>query len=287
MKQSHPVNCLICKSEKYKVVFSYTKPDEYERTAGVSGKGYFRKWVRCGQCGFYYSIYSRDPKAMDGMYGSDAYREEGQSWRKEGSAEEVFRKVIALPESESVTKRRIKWIKENLEDLWEGGLVKKGKARPYRMLDVGGGTGVFAYEFQDKDWKSSIIDPDKNSSFIQNKFKIPLVQDFYKPSRFSYKFDLVSSIYTLEHVLNPALVLKGIQKDLKKYGLLFIEVPDAIYFRYKSATDDIFHSEHLWMFSPNTLNMFLESCGYEMFCVKRLLTKRNHFALMALAGKKI
>jgi len=93
MKQSHPVNCLICKSEKYKVVFSYTKPDEYERTAGVSGKGYFRKWVRCGQCGFYYSIYSRDPKAMDGMYGSDAYREEGQSWRKEGSAEEVFRKI--------------------------------------------------------------------------------------------------------------------------------------------------------------------------------------------------
>lgn len=285
MKRGNPKNCLICGSKNYRVVFSYNKPDEYEKNVGVSEKGYFRRWVKCRQCGFYYSVYSRARDAMDRLYASPHYRGEGQSWRKEGSSEEVFRKVIALPEQESVTKQRIKWIKENINNLWEGGLVKRSK-QPYRMLDVGGGTGVFAYEFQDKNWKSYVIDPDKNSGFIKTKLKIPLVQTLYKPNRFPYKFDLVALIYTLEHLSDPVYVLRGVRKDLKKNGLLFIEVPDAIYFRYRPATDDIFHSEHLWMFSPNTLSLFLEGLGFEIFCLKRLLTKRGHYAIMALAGKK-
>lgn len=284
MKKGYPKNCLICRSKNYQAVFSYKKPDAYEKVIGVSEKGYFRKWVQCRQCGFYYSLYSRNKKAMDRVYID--YRGEGQAWRKEGSAEEVFRKVIALPLRESVTKQRIKWIKENIRDLWEGGVVKKPQQQPYRLMDVGGGTGVFAYEFQDKNWKSYIIDPNKDSAFIKEKLKIPLAQAFYRPNLFPHTFDLVSLIYTLEHLSDPYFVVKGLHKDMKKNGLLFIEVPDAIYFRYRGPKDDIFHSEHLWMFSPHTLSMFLEKCGFEMFCLKRLFTKRKHYAIMVLAGKK-
>ena len=51
--------CMICENDNYKVVFSYDEPDQYEVVAGVSRKGYFRKWIQCHECGFYYSIYSR------------------------------------------------------------------------------------------------------------------------------------------------------------------------------------------------------------------------------------
>lgn len=283
MIRIHPQKCLLCRSKDYKVIFSYNEPDDYEKVIGVTKRGYARKWVQCKRCGFYYSVYSRAEKAMDKVYID--YRGEGQAWRREGSAEEVFRKVIALPEQESVTKCRIRWIKENILDLLEGGVIK-WKSPPYKLLDVGGGTGVFAYEFQDRNWKSYVIDPNKDSIFIQEKLHIPLVLDFYKPNLFPYKFDLVSLIYTLEHLSDPIFVLKGLRKDMKKDGLLFIEVPDAIYFRYRPKTDEIFHSEHLWMFSPNTLNMFLESHGFEIFCLKRLRTQRDHYVIMVLAGKK-
>src|SRR3989344_2720264 len=264
--------CLVCKSKKYKIIFSYHKPDSLEAAVGVKEKRYFRKWVQCKKCGFYYSIYSRGKNIMNKIYVS-AYRDNEKSWRKEGSTEEVFQKVIALPEKESVTKTRIKWIKENLQTIWDGELLEQKKP-PYKMLDVGGGTGIFAYEFQDENWKSHVIDPSKGNEFIKTKLQIPFIQDFYKPGVFKKKFDLISLIYLLEHVLNPISFLKDIHKDVADNSFLFIEVPDEINFKLLPATDDIFHSEHLWMFSSKILNLLLDRCGFEIFALKRLKTKR-------------
>ena len=225
---------------------------------------------------------------MNKVYVS-AYRDSSKSWRKEGSAEEVFKKVIALPKEESVTKLRIKWVKENISTLWDGGLVERKKP-PYKILDIGGGTGIFAYEFQDKEWKGHIIDPSEGNEFITKKLKIPLMREFYSPNKFKTKFDLVSMIYILEHVLDPISFLRQVRRDMKNNSFLFIEVPDENNFKFRKPINDvardIFHSEHLWMFGPKTLHWLLEQCGFELFALKRLKTKRDHFALMALAAKK-
>ncbi len=284
MNAGHPKNCVICGSKKYKVIFSYDAPDTIEVAVGVKEKGYFRKWVRCAQCGFYYSVYSRGKNVMDKVYVS-AYRNNAKSWRKEGSAEEVFRKVVALPEKESVTKLRIKWIKETINGIWEGELLKKNMP-PYKMLDIGGGTGIFAYEFQDTDWKGYIIDPSEGNDFIETKLRIPLVREFYKPNRFKFKFDLIALIYILEHVLDPLSFLKKVREDMEQNSFLYIEVPDAIIFKHRPLTDDIYHSEHLWLFDPKTLHLLLEQSGFEVFGLKRVKTKRGHYALMVLAVKK-
>ncbi len=281
------MTCLICKFNQSKIIFSYDKPDDLEIAVGVKEKNYFRKWLQCKKCGFYYSIYSRGENVMNKVY-SSAYRDNSKSWRKEGSTEEVFQKVIALPEQESVTKLRIKWIKETINAIWEGGLLKRARP-PYKMLDIGGGTGIFAYEFHDNNWKSYVVDPSKGNEFIKTKLKIPLIQTFYKPNIFKKKFNLISMIYILEHLLNPISFLKNVYSDMAPNSFLFIEVPDAINFKLKSAQDDIFHSEHLWIFSPKTLSSILERCGFEVFGLKRLKTKRDHYVLMILAtnGNKI
>ncbi|TSC84152.1 MAG: hypothetical protein G01um101417_308 [Parcubacteria group bacterium Gr01-1014_17] len=278
-----PSPCLLCKSSSHKVIFSYKEPDRYEAAVRVTAKNYFRKWVRCSKCGFFYSIYSRPPKVIHTIY-ETAYRDTNANWRKE-TAEEIFNKITALPEHQSETKKRVCWIKETIERVWEDGIIKK-PAPPFSALDIGGGAAIFAYEFQDRLWRSYIIDPAKNNDFVKKKLKIPLIQKFYKPNRFHRKFNLISLVYVLEHMANPRSLLKSVRKDMDANSFLYVEVPDALASRLKPKDDDIFNACHLWMFDQETLTRILKECGFEALSIRRIKTLRNHYAVMALAIQK-
>mgnify|MGYP001578883254 FL=1 len=199
--------------------------------------------------------------------------------------EDVFKKAVALPREKSETKMRVKWIKDRLTEAIRDGLVEK-TPRPYRFLDIGGGTGVFAYTFKDKLWLPHVIDPDQNSGFIKTKLRIPLKQILYRPGIFPHKFNLISLIYVLEHIVNPLKFLKTIRTDMLDEAFLFIEVPDSIAFSIKPKHDDIFNSTHLWMFDPKTLTGLLDHSGFKILYINRLKTIRGNFALMALAKQK-
>lgn len=268
---------------QYKVIYSYDQPDEYELAVGVSKKNYFRKWVQCSKCGFYYSLYSRNKNIIKKIYPS-FYRSNNCFGKKE-SLEKVFKKVVAYPKNQSETKLRVSWLKQNIKRIWQDGLIQKANP-PLNFLDIGGGTGVFAYEFQDKLWKAHIVDPKKDGIFIKKKYKISFVSKYYIPHIFPLKFNLISLIYVLEHLLNPIEFLRKLSNDLLSSSFLYIEVPDAICFKYKPREDNIYNSCHLWMFSPITLAILLNTCGFEIFSLKRLQTIRGNYALMVLAGEK-
>jgi len=282
MRTYQPTECFICKGRNCRIVFSYDHPDQYEKTVGIDEERYIRKWVQCKHCGLYYSIYSRDAAVLDSIYTS--YRSEDVPWRKE-SPQETFNKVINLPPEKSETAFRVSWIKNHLQRMWEDKLFRRGDS--LRLLDIGGGTGIFAYAFQDEMWKSYVIDPSADASFFKDKLGIPLIKDYYRPGTFGHPFDLISLVYLLEHVRNPDTLLKSIQGDLGRSSLVYIEVPDALCFKFKPAEDDIFNSCHLWMFNPTTLSTLLDSCGFEILALDRVKTARGHFALMVLAGKKM
>ena len=276
--------CLLCGETDYETILSYDEPDQYENVVSVSPKGYFRKWVKCTKCGLLYSIFSRDEFILDQIY-TEAYRDPNAAWR-DGTTEQIFNKVIHLPFSESETKFRIHWIKSNIKDLYKYG-IKKRNSSPLNMLDIGGGNAVFAYEFQDEDWKVFIVDANASGEFIENKLGIPFVRDYYRPNLFDQKFDLISLIFVLEHLRNPRLILREICNDLDSESLLYIEVPDANAFEIKKKEDDIFNSCHLYMFSPTTLALLLYQCGFEIMCIKRVRTVRDHLAIMLLAKKDL
>src|SRR3989344_4876315 len=283
-KEEFKEGCLICKCTEYTSIFEYDHPDQYEQAIGAEKEGYFRKWVQCKNCGFYYSLYSRDKEILNKIY-EVSYRSQDSSWRKH-PPEELFHIIINLPSEESETKSRVEWIKQNMRSLWRDGIVAK-KTPPLNLLDIGGGNGVFAYEFgEEKLWIPHVIDPDENAQFLKSKLKMEFVQSGYKSNLFGKKFDFISLIYVLEHLNNPRSFIEDLKKDLKEDSFIYIEVPDAFCFKYKDKTDDIFNSCHLWMFSSYTLITFLNDCGVEVFCLNRVKTKRGHYALMVLAGKK-
>lgn len=220
---------------------------------------------------------------MDKIYIS-TYRDGAANWR-EGSAEEVFERIISLPLEKSETKIRVKWIKSQFKLLRNAGVVKKGDP-PYRLLDIGGATGVLGYEFQDKEWQAQIIDPSEEGKFVQSRYGIPYVRDYYRPGCFGEPFDLITLCYVIEHLRNPVSLLKLVQKDMKSSSLIYIEVPDAAHFRYRPQEDDIFNSCHLWMFSPEALITLLDRCGFEVFSMLRKKTVRGVYSLMMIGGLK-
>jgi hypothetical protein len=276
-------SCILCSNNEFDVVAVYSEPDQYELCVGVQDNDkYWRKWVKCTGCGLYYSLYSRDHRKLNKIYLS-SYRSKKEPWRQ-GTNEEIFNETIALPKEKSETKLRINWIKDYINHAKDVGLYKGGNT-PYKMLDIGGGNGIFAYEFQDNDWKSHVIDADPNGLFIETKLCIPYLNQYYRPKSFDTSFDLISMVFVLEHLVNPKMILNQLRQDMVRESFLYVEVPDSICFYLKSADDDIFNSCHLWMFSAYTLTELFRQTGYEICALKRVCTLRGHYALMALAQK--
>ena len=283
MKQKNDA-CLICGEREFDVVASFDEPDRYEQAVGIMlADDYWRKWVRCSNCGFYYSLYSRNQGTLDNIY-TASYRNKNAAWRG-NSNEEVFQKVVGLPAVESETKFRVKWIKDYLSQAREAKLLKDGTP-PYNMLDIGGGTGVFAYEFQNHEWKSHVIDVDPSCGFIESQLGIPFLPQSYKPNSFATSFDLIAMVFVLEHLEDPMGIMAQLHLDMAQQALVYIEVPDAVCFDLKPQDDDIFNSCHLWMFSPNTISEMLNQTGYEICAMQRVRTIRGHYSLMTLAQQK-
>lgn len=275
-----PQRCLLCGDAEAEPVFRYDAPDSYERTAGVAGAGYLREWVSCKSCGFHYSRYSRDPDILDRIY-DDAYRDTGTSWRRQ-SAEDVFKRVIALPPDQSETVARCSAIKGAIARFATGGIHELPQRRPLRLLDVGGATGVFAYMFKDADWEAEIVDPGRQGQFVTGH-GVKYHQTRFDSSFRQGTYDLVSMVYMLEHVQDPHAVVRQARAALAGSGLLYIEVPDELAFEKKPADDDIFNSCHLWMFGPASLTRLLAACGFDMLDMRRNRTHRGHYALCVMA----
>lgn len=277
--------CPLCKekfSVKENTIASYEKPDQYEIAVGIKEDFYYRKWVKCNVCTLIFSIYSRSDSAFDYLY-EQLYRKVGAvPWRKL-STEETFELVLKLAPEKSETIYRVNFIKYKISNLIKSDLYpEKSK---YKLLDIGGATGTFAFAFKDEKWQSTIIDPDEAGRFIQ-KYNVEFKKGWFTSKTFDFKFDLISLIFVLEHVLEPSLLLEEIRKSLLPDGLIYIEVPDEIAFYKISPLDDIFNSCHLYMFNPSSLEMLLSQNNFEIMSLDRTRTVRGHFVLTCLAKSR-
>lgn len=278
--------CPLCScvlNVKESIVVSYEKPDQYELAVGIQEDSYFRKWVKCSSCSLNFSIYSRPKDSFDYLY-EELYRKVGAvPWRKL-SVEQTFEVVLGLPPEKSETTHRVNYIKNKITSLIEADLYPK--RANYKLLDIGGATGNFAYAFKNEEWESHVIDPDIAGKFIE-KYSVQFRQGWFSSNSYNYKFDLISLIFVLEHVVDPASLLIEIRKSLLPECLVYIEVPDEIAFEKIPSNDDIFNSCHLFMFNPSSLELLLSKNGFELMSLDRTRTTRGHYALSCLARPKL
>ena len=79
------------------------------------------------------------------------------------------------------------------------------------------------------------------------------------------KFDSISLVHVLEHVIDPIFTLTQLGRLLKPNGSLYLDVPDAT--KYSGLSD--LHISHCSHFSPATLGYACEVAGLEVLELSR------------------
>lgn len=107
-------------------------------------------------------------------------------------------------------------------------VIRELKARKAKILDLGCGTGLSSRLFFDKDYEVTGVDITR--AMIRLARKLPyaklICQDLEKPLKVkdSY-FDAIVMIGVMEHINDPAALLKEARMKLKEGGLFALTLP--------------------------------------------------------------
>jgi SAM-dependent methyltransferase len=148
---------------------------------------------------------------------------------------------------------RSKILVDDLITKWK--LPQKG-----RLLEIGAGKGAFIYQFCKyfPEWKINSLEYDnkyikyldKNENFEKNYIDIDEIE--------YGGFDLIVSIHTIEHILDPVIYLKKAKKMLKNHGKMFFQVPDVA-----NSPFDIVIADHVSHFSRRSFKEILTKAGLQ------------------------
>jgi SAM-dependent methyltransferase len=130
------------------------------------------------------------------------------------------------------------------------------------VLDIGCGTGYLLHKLESKGWEVQGIEPGKPALFGSEKYKIPIINDFFPSNKLNGKFDVVICSLVLEHIIDPADFIRKIKQVLKENGTVVIGVPNCLPYILSGDISMLFH-EHWSYFTPNSLTAFLikNSCS--------------------------
>lgn len=165
-----------------------------------------------------------------------------------------------------------RWQHETNLDL----LAAHGVAAPGRLLDFGCGRGHLLRVARERGWQGTGYDVDPESvGRVARAHDLDLLAgDFLALDLRPASFDLVTMNHVLEHLKDPAPVLRRIHELLRPGGALLIAVPniEGLSNRLKLALErmglrrkglgayyDADH--HLFYYTPDTLQGFVERVG--------------------------
>ncbi len=101
-------------------------------------------------------------------------------------------------------------------------IVKKGC-----VLDIGASTGTMLDIFKKEGFETWGVEPSESAKIAKEKGH-KILKEYFEDAKLSSNcFDVVIMNHTLEHLEDPDLILKKINKILKKDGVLLIDVPNA------------------------------------------------------------
>ena len=135
-------------------------------------------------------------------------------------------------------------------------------------LDVGANRGSFALRLCEIAPQASVlaIEPDEN--IVAGYADVPGIE--LMVSRIEHvglpeeRFDLVYCSHTLEHLSSPRQVLGQIRRAMTRDGVLFVEVPNLDFIGREDVLEEWFIDKHLYHFSQNTLQRYLQITGFRL-----------------------
>ena len=158
---------------------------------------------------------------------------------------------------------------------WQNGGRLVNRLRPFidpssDVFEVGAGIGCTVKQFELAGMNASGIEPNAGfQSYSRNRLQSRVHAGRLTDATERGAYDLVLLIHVIEHFNSPRTALEHIHGMLRPNGLLYVECPNL--FAPHAAPGKQFHYAHIHNFTPWTLAMLAESCG---FVVRRRLSGR-------------
>jgi SAM-dependent methyltransferase len=134
------------------------------------------------------------------------------------------------------------------------------------LLDIGCGTGLFLQTARERGWQVSGIEPNTWCYNHIMQMGIDVINTPIEQVEIpADSFDCITMWTVLEHIVDPAKILKSIHRALRKDGVLLVVVPnvDALANRILHEKSTTFAGEsHVNLFSPATLTQLLQTAGF-------------------------
>ena len=233
--------CLLCKSEKHRVIRNNLR------------YGIPRRVLQCDACDFVFLEPLHIDKINKKKYytGKNYRRIYGPNLKKQSSPKEIF--DTYLPFQQNIIKRIGRVVKPNI-----------------KVLDVGCSTGHFLCALKGLVADRVGLELNKDHvNFIKKNldftvYSEPIENAILKEG----PFDLITVLQVLEHIDNPMEFLSGVAKNLKSGGYLYLELPnidDALLSIYHSQeyADFYYREPHVSYFSQKTLRFLLKRAGFK------------------------
>jgi SAM-dependent methyltransferase len=131
------------------------------------------------------------------------------------------------------------------------------------VFEVGAGIGCNVKAFELHGYSASGIEPNLGfQSFAAEQLRVRVERSgLFDPSTRG-QFDLVLLIHVIEHFRSPRQALERIHGLLRPGGRLYVECPNlAAPF---ARPGRMFHFAHVHNFTPGSLGMMAQRCGYEV-----------------------
>ena len=225
------MECVLCQSSTNKVfarVTSFDIPLVY---------------YQCANCGLVFQS-SEESKAADPAFYAETYRDIYQF-----SAEPTQKDL---------------WVQEQRARHLVAFLTSQRMSAPNRALDIGASAGVLLADYRSAfDCDVTGVEPgDAYRAYAEAKGMRMLPSIEALQSANPQKFDLVSLIHVLEHLVHPVETLGTIRKELlADDGCLLLEVPNFY-------AHDSYELAHLVCYTPHTLGQVVQQAGYRVLQVK-------------------
>jgi SAM-dependent methyltransferase len=238
----HNYKCHICHSDNIFLI------EEFSLFTQVTSD--CRPWKRGGKLGICQSC-GCVQKIIDEAFIKDSeeiYRTYSVYYQADGKEQKVFEqsKGVSQSRSESII---IELLKQVI-------IPAKGS-----LLDIGCGNGNLLRSFSKlcPAWILSGSEFDEqNRDLIE---KLDHVESFYscEVMDINAKFDMISMIHCLEHIVDPVTFLQTVKEKLNTNGLLLIEIPT-----YTANPFDLIIADHCTHFEMGKIKTLLSFCGFEV-----------------------
>ncbi len=205
------------------------------------------KILECSNCGLV-TLSSQDHIA-EGFYEKSGMH-----------AEELIPTDEWLRQLERDDNRRVKYLKESL--------INKD------VLDFGCGPGGFILKAREKAKSIFGIELETRLKPHYKENNLDVVEQI-GDLPVEKKFDVITAFHVIEHLKEPALILRELSKRLKTRGRIIIEIPSSsdvllTLYRSKPFSEFTYWSCHLFLFNASNISLLAKKSGMKLDYVEHV-----------------